>query len=146
MIWLGGLLPPASFFTHQDAYLQILGYTPQLLIASFAAYVVGEFLNSFVLAKMKIATKGRWLWARTIGSTLVGEGADSLVFLSILSLAGMLPVGQLPSAVLLQWLVKSAYEIIATPLTYGIVAFLKRTEHADFYDYNTNFNPFRIEA
>jgi hypothetical protein len=146
MIWLGGLLPSAPFFMHQDAYQQILGFTPQLLIASFAAYIVGEFLNSFVLAKMKIATKGRWLWARTIGSTLVGEGADSSVFLSILAVSGLLPVGQLPLAVVTQWLVKSAYEVVATPLTYAIVAFLKRTEHEDYYDINTNFNPFRMES
>jgi queuosine precursor transporter len=82
-IWLGQILPAASFWDGQAAYERILGYTPRLLGASFLAYLVGEFANSFVLAKMKIATNGRWLWARTIGSTLVGQGLDSLVFMTL---------------------------------------------------------------
>jgi hypothetical protein len=139
-IWIGQLLPPSSFWDGQKAYERILGYTPRLLVASFLAYLVGEFANSFVLAKMKIATKGRWLWTRTIGSTLVGEGLDSLVFM-ILAFAGAIPMGALLLAILTQWLVKSAYEAVATPLTYIVVNFLKRKEGIDVFDYDTKFNP-----
>jgi len=139
-IWIGQVLPPASFWDGQKAYERILGYTPRLLVASFLAYLVGEFANSFVLAKMKIATKGRWLWSRTIGSTLVGEGLDSLVFMT-LAFAGMMPMGVLLLAILTQWLVKSAYEAVVTPLTYIVVNFLKRKEGLDVFDYDTRFNP-----
>ena len=139
-IWIGQLLPPSSFWDGQKAYERILGYTPRLLAASFLAYLVGEFANSFILAKMKIATKGRWLWTRTIGSTLVGEGLDSLMFM-ILAFAGTIPTLALLSAVLTQWLLKSAYEAAATPLTYIAVNFLKRREGIDVFDYDTKFNP-----
>ena len=138
--WIGQVLPPASFWDGQKAYERILGYTPRLLVASFLAYLVGEFANSFVLAKMKIATKGRWLWTRTIGSTLVGEGLDSLVFMT-LAFAGTIPAGALLLAILTQWLVKSAYEAVVTPLTYIVVNFLKRREGLDAFDYDTRFNP-----
>ena len=139
-IWLGQVLPPASFWEGQAAYERILGYTPRLLMASFLAYLVGESANSFVLAKMKIATKGRWLWTRTVGSTLVGEGLDSLVFMT-LAFAGTIPITGLASAIVTQWLAKSAYEAAATPLTYAAVNFLKRREGIDVYDYDTPFNP-----
>ncbi|MGD0918830.1 MAG: queuosine precursor transporter [Thermodesulfobacteriota bacterium] len=139
-IWLGQKLPPASFWEGQAAYERILGYTPRLLMASFLAYLLGEFANSFVLAKMKIATRGRWLWTRTIGSTLVGEGLDSLVFMT-LAFVGTIPITGLASAVVTQWLVKSLYEAAATPLTYAAVNFLKRREGIDVYDYDTRFNP-----
>jgi uncharacterized integral membrane protein (TIGR00697 family) len=142
---LGQVLPPASFWDGQAAYERILGYTPRLLVASFLAYLLGEFSNSFVLAKMKIATKGRWLWSRTIGSTLVGEGLDSLVFIT-LAFLGTIPVAGLASAIVTQWLVKSAYEAAVTPLTYAVVNFLKREEGLDVYDYDTRFNPLRISA
>jgi uncharacterized integral membrane protein (TIGR00697 family) len=139
-IWIGQILPPASFWGGQAAYERILGYTPRLLLASFLAYLLGEFANAFVLAKMKIATKGRWLWSRTIGSTLVGEGLDSLVFVTI-AFMGEIPIQQLASAIITQWLVKSAYEAAVTPLTYVVVNFLKRSEGIDVYDYSTRFNP-----
>ena len=142
-IWVAGLLPSASFWTGQAAYEQILGFTPRLLLASFAAYLVGEFANSFVLAKMKILTQGRWLWTRTISSTLVGEGLDSLVFVTI-AFTGTIPTAALPSVIVTQWLVKCAYEIVATPLTYVVVNFLKRKEGLDIYDYDTRFNPLRV--
>ena len=144
-IWLGQVLQPASFWDGQAAYERILGYTPRLLVASFLAYLVGEFSNSFVLAKMKIVTKGRWLWSRTIGSTLVGEGLDSLVFMT-LAFVGTIPMAGLASAIVTQWLVKSAYEAAVTPLTYGVVNFLKRQEGLDVYDYDTSFNPLRISV
>ncbi len=142
-ILLGQFLPAASFWDGQGAYERILGYTPRLLAASFLAYLVGEFSNSFVLAKMKIATKGRWLWTRTISSTLVGQGLDSLVFIT-LAFVGAIPLSALVSTIITQWLVKSIYEAAATPLTYKVVNFLKRHEGLDVYDYDTQFNPLFI--
>ncbi len=142
-IWLGGLLPAASFWDGQVAYERILGYTPRLLAASFIAYLIGEFSNAFVLAKMKIATRGRWLWTRTVGSTLVGQGLDSLVFIT-LAFVGTIPLDGLVSAIVTQWLAKSLYEAAVTPLTYGVVNFLKRQEGMDVYDYGTRFNPLLI--
>ena len=142
-IWAGGALPAAGFWKGQAAYDQILGATPRILGASFLAYLVGEFTNSYVLAKMKIATEGRFLWARTIGSTLVGQGLDSAVFIAI-AFWGVIPTGALITAIVTQWLFKSAYEAAATPLTYGAVGFLKRREGIDVYDRDTKFNPFAI--
>jgi len=138
-IWLAKILPSASFWQGQAAYEQILGFTPRLLIASFVAYIVGEFANSIVLAKMKITTQGRWLWTRTIGSTLVGEGFDSLVFISI-AFFGTIPPSMMLSTIITQWLLKSIYEAAVTPLTYIIVNFLKREEGFDFFDRDTKFN------
>jgi hypothetical protein len=143
-IWIGEVLPSASFWDGQAAYERILGYTPRLLVASFIAYLVGEFANSFVMAKMKIATNGRWLWTRTIGSTLVGEGLDSLIFITV-AFWGMVPMIQLVPTIVTQWLVKSAYEAAVTPLTYGAVNFLKKEEGLDAYDYGTRFNPLSIK-
>jgi queuosine precursor transporter len=139
-IWLGQILPAAPFWDGQASYERILGYTPRLLGASLTAYLVGEFANSMVLAKMKVATKGRWLWTRTIGSTLIGEGLDSLVFMTM-AFAGTMPLAVLLSAVAAQWLVKCLYEAAATPLTYKIVGSLKRREGIDVYDRDTRFNP-----
>lgn len=141
---LGSLLPPAGFWQGQAAYEAILGNTPRILVASFLAYLVGEFANSFVLAKMKILTKGQWLWSRTIGSTLVGEGLDSLVFIS-LAFAGTIPVDALAGTVIAQWLFKTGYEVVATPLTYVIVGWLKAKEGLDTFDYGTDFNPLTVK-
>lgn len=142
-IWLGQALPAASFWDGQAAYERILGYTPRILAASFLAYLVGEFANAFVLAKMKIATRGRWLWTRTIGSTLVGQGLDSLVFIT-LAFLGTIPGSRLLSAIVTQWLAKSVYEAAVTPLTYAVVNFLKRREGMDVYDHGTDFNPLSL--
>ncbi len=139
-IWFGQLLPAADFWEGQAAYERILGYAPRILFASFLAYLVGEFTNAIVLAKMKIATKGRWLWMRTIASTLVGQGLDSLIFMFV-AFAGTLPPKVLVMAIVTQWLAKSAYEAAATPLTYGVINFLKRKEKLDTYDTDTRFNP-----
>jgi len=139
-IWIGQMLPPASFWDGQASYERILGYAPRLLFASFLAYLVGEFSNAFVLAKLKIATKGRWLWLRTIGSTLIGQGLDSAIFIT-LAFVGTIPLNALFSAVVIQWLAKSLYEAVVTPLTYVVVAFLKRKEGLDVYDHDTKFNP-----
>jgi len=151
-IWIGGLLPPASFWTTgiyhdpasaQQAHQAIPGFTPRLLLASFLAYLVGEFLNAFVLAKLKVRTTGRFLWLRTITSTLVGQGADSAVFIS-LAFWGILTAGDLQRAILSQWLFKVSYEVLATPLTYLVVGYLKRAEQEDFFDRETDFNPLRL--
>jgi queuosine precursor transporter len=139
----GQLLPPASFWKDQDAYARILGYSPRLLLASFTAYLVGEFTNSYVLARMKVLTRGKWLWTRTIGSTVVAQGFDSLVFVAI-AFAFTIPTAVLLLAVLSQWLVKVAYEAAATPLTYVVVRFLKRHDQSDVYDHDTRFNPLLI--
>jgi queuosine precursor transporter len=149
-IWIGGLLPAAPFWsagsfntpqTAQQAYQAILGFAPRLLLASFLAYLIGEFLNSFVLAKLKLRTAGRFLWIRTIGSTIVGEGADSAVFISV-AFFGIIPTGGLVQAILSQWFLKTAYETIATPLTYIVVNALKKAESEDYFDRDTDFNPF----
>lgn len=142
-IWMGQVLPAASFWEGQEAYERILGYTPRLFFASFLAYLAGEFANSFVLAKMKMATGGRWLWLRTIGSTLVGQGLDSLVFIT-LAFVGTIPLAALMLTIVTQWLAKSVYEAAVTPLTYAVVKFLKQKEGLDVYDHETRFNPFSI--
>jgi queuosine precursor transporter len=139
-IWASGILPPAPFWEGQEAYERILGYAPRLLGASFLAYLVGEFCNAYVMARMKIATGGRWLWTRTIGSTLVGQGLDSLVFIT-LAFAGTMPARALAWAILVQWLAKTAYEAAVTPITYLSVGYLKRKEGLDVYDHETRFNP-----
>ncbi len=140
-LWVGKVIPPAPFWEGQAAYERILGYAPRILAASFLAYLVGEFFNAYVMAKMKIATKGRWLWTRTIGSTLVGQGLDSLVFIA-LAFFGTIPPKNLALVVFSQWIVKSAYEAAATPFTYITINFLKRHEGLDVYDHDTRFSPF----
>ncbi len=139
-IFLGQVLPAAPFWDGQAAYERILGYAPRILMASFLAYLVGEFANAYVLARMKVATGGRWLWARTVGSTLVGQGLDSLVFMTA-AFAGSIPSSALAEAVVVQWLAKTAYEAAATPLTYLVVGHLKRREGLDVFDRETRFNP-----
>ena len=139
-IWLGGLLPAAAFWEQQDSYEAILGATPRILLASFLAYLVGEFANAYVLAKMKIAMAGRMLWARTIASTLVGQGLDSVVFV-LIAFTGLIPTEALVLTIVTQWLVKSAYEALATPVTYIVVHYLKRKDASDVYDTDTSFNP-----
>jgi uncharacterized integral membrane protein (TIGR00697 family) len=139
--WIGQILPAASGWELQEAYESILGYTPRLLAASVCGYLVGEFANSYVLARMKLFTRGRWLWSRTIGSTIIGEGLDTAVF------ATLATVGTpffMPTVILSQWLVKVVVEIVATPATYATVRYLKRKEAVDTYDRGTDFNPFRF--
>jgi uncharacterized integral membrane protein (TIGR00697 family) len=142
-LWIGGELPPAPFWKGQEAYETVFGQTPRVLAASFLAYLVGEFANAFVLAKLKIATRGRWLWLRTIGSTVVGQGLDSAAFVT-LAFAGIVPAGALLSIVAAQWLLKVVYEAAATPLTYAAVGWLKAREGVDVYDHHTDFNPVRL--
>lgn len=139
-IMLGQFLSPAPFWDGQAAYEAILGYAPRLLAASFVAYLVGEFANSYILARLKVLTQGRWLWTRTITSTLVGQGLDSLVFMT-LAFVGTIPPAGLVNAIITQWVFKTIYEVIATPITYAATNFLKRVEGLDTFDYETNFNP-----
>jgi uncharacterized integral membrane protein (TIGR00697 family) len=141
--WVGQVLPPASFWGGQEAYKSILGYTPRLLAASFCGYLTGEFANSFVLAKMKILTKGRWLWSRTIGSTVVGEGLDTAIFITLAFLG---TPSFVPMMILYHWLGKVLIEAVATPATYAIVNWLKTKESIDTYDYETKYNPFVISG
>lgn len=138
-----GALPPAPGWDLQDAYMSILGMTPRIVVASLIAYFAGEFSNSYILAKMKIFTRGRWLWTRTIGSTLVGEGVDSLLFV-LIAFWGVFPLELVSAAALSNYVFKVGFEVLATPLTYGVVSFLKRAEGVDVYDYDTNFNPFLV--
>jgi queuosine precursor transporter len=144
-IWLSERLPAPPFWQGQDAFTMILGFTPRLLLASFVAYIIGEFANSTVMAKMKVLTQGRHLWARTIGSTIIGQGLDSLIFISI-AFGGQLDGSALFTALLGQWLFKTLYEAIATPFTYLVVNRLKRVEGVDTYDVAVNFNPFTLET
>ena len=138
---IGQALPPASFWGGQQAYESILGYAWRLLIASFVGYLAGEFANSFVLARMKILTRGRWLWTRTIGSTIVGEGLDTSIFIT---LAYIGTSSFMPIMILYHWLIKTGYEVVATPLTYAVVKYLKKKEAIDTYDRKTRFNPFLV--
>jgi uncharacterized integral membrane protein (TIGR00697 family) len=140
-VWLGQALPPAPFWEGQEAYESILGYTPRLLIASFCGYLAGEFTNSFILAKMKILTRGRWLWSRTISSTIAGQGLDTSIFIT---LAFIGTPSFVPIMILYHWLAKTIIEAMATPLTYTIVNSVKKKEAIDTYDYDTNFNPFLV--
>jgi uncharacterized integral membrane protein (TIGR00697 family) len=141
--WIGQVLPPAGFWKDQAAYESILGQTPRILASSICGYLVGEFANSFVMARMKILTRGRWLWSRTIGSTAVGQGLDSGVFLT-LAFAGT-PVF-VPIVILYHWITKVAIEALCTPGTYAVVNWLKQKESIDTYDYRTNYNPFAISG
>jgi uncharacterized integral membrane protein (TIGR00697 family) len=144
-ISLAGALPGAPFWQAGDqaAYSRILGFTPRLLAASFVAYLAGEFLNSFVMARLKILTSGRRLWTRTIGSTVLGQALDSAIFITG-AFVGILPASLLLRTIVTQWAFKSVYEIVATPLTYAVVAFLKRAEGQDPFDVKTDFNPFTL--
>ncbi len=140
--WVAGRIPALDSGV-QSAYQRILGYTPRLLVASFSAYLLGEFANSFVLAKMKIMTKGRFLWSRTIGSTIVGEGLDATVFI-IIAFGGTVSWPLIIGIILTHWLVKTGYEVVATPFTYMVVNYLKKKEGVDTFDRDTNFNPFLV--
>src|SRR3989344_5735332 len=138
-------LPPAPFWTHQGAYEIAFGNTPRIVAASMLAYFCGEFANSYVLAKMKLATQGRWLWSRTIGSTIAGEAVDSALFYPLaLYGAGIIPDDKLPLVMVAQFLTKVGVEVVFTPVTYRIVNFLKRAEHEDYYDRGTDFSPFAL--
>lgn len=157
VIWLGfasallmsitfivvGALPPAPDWTNQKAYEQILGLTPRIVVASLIAYFSGEFANSFTLAKLKILTRGRWLWTRTIGSTLIGQVIDTGLFI-LIAFTGVVPNALLLTLIVSNYLFKCGVEILFTPFTYWVTGWLKQQEREDYYDVNTNFNPFYV--
>lgn len=157
VIWLGfisalimsaalmivGAMPADAQWGLQDAYDSILGLTPRLVIASLIAFFSGEFSNSFILAKMKILTKGKMLWTRTIGSTIVGEFVDTVVFV-IVAFYGIFPNSLILELIIANYLLKTGMEVVLTPVTYKIVGWLKREESEDYYDYDTNFSPFKF--
>jgi len=140
-------LPPAPFWKNQEAYEIAFGLTWRIAAASMIAYFCGEFVNSFVLAKMKIMTSGRWLWTRTIGSTLFGEGVDSLLFYPMAFYGtGIIPNDKLPQVMLVQFVAKVSVEVVFTPVTYWVVGALKRAEREDYYDRDTRFTPFTLKV
>jgi queuosine precursor transporter len=138
-------IPSDPHYTDQGAYARILGESPRLVLASLTAYLLGEFLNAFVLARLKIATNGRLLWTRTIGSTVIGQGVDSVVFIS-LAFAGTQPWSLLIVIMRDVWIVKVLYEVIATPITYALVTALKRIEGVDTFDRGTKFAPIPLAS
>ncbi|HEX7605800.1 MAG TPA: queuosine precursor transporter [Usitatibacter sp.] len=140
-------LPPAPFWKNQEAYEIAFGNTWRIALASMIAYFAGEFVNSYVLAKMKIMTSGRWLWTRTIGSTIFGEGVDSLIFYPLAFYGtGIIPDEKLPTVMVVQFIAKVSVEVVFTPVTYAVVGFLKRAEHEDYYDRDTRFTPFTLKV
>ena len=145
---LVGILPTDASSPTKGAFETVLGFVPQIVAASLVAFFIGEFLNAFVLAKMKVMTKGRWLWTRTIGSTLLGQGADTLVFTVIAFGIGAnaLPSDVLWNIIATSYLYKVALEVLLTPVTYAVVRGLKRAEGMDHFDHDTDFNPFKLRA
>ena len=146
MAWVIVTLPPAPEWHDQTAYQSVFGSTGRIALASLVSFVVGEFVNSFVLAKMKILTQGRWLWSRTIGSTIFGEAVDSILFFPLAFYgSGEFPDAMLPKIIVAQFTAKVLVEVAFTPLMYKIVAFLKRAENEDYYDTKTDFSPFTLK-
>jgi queuosine precursor transporter len=139
-----GALPSAHDWHNQSAYDAILGLTPRIVLGSVVAYFVGEFANSFTMAKMKIATKGKYLWTRTVSSTLISEFFDTLIFGTI-AFAGFLSTQDLIALLISNYIFKVGVEVIFTPITYAVVNFLKKKENEDYYDRKTNFNPFMFQ-
>jgi uncharacterized integral membrane protein (TIGR00697 family) len=140
-------LPPAPFWENQKAYEIAFGQAPRIAAASMIAYFCGEFVNSYVLAKMKILTAGKWLWTRTIGSTIVGEAVDSALFYPLAFYgSGIIPDEKLPAIMAAQFVLKVLVEVLFTPITYKVVGALKRAEAEDYYDRDTNFSPFTLKT
>jgi uncharacterized integral membrane protein (TIGR00697 family) len=147
MAWAVVNLPPAPFWKNQGAYEIAFGSTWRIALASMVAYFCGEFVNSFVLAKMKILTQGRWLWTRTIGSTIFGEAVDSALFYPLAFYGtGIIPDEKLPLVMLAQFVTKVGVEVLFTPFTYALVGWLKEKENEDYYDRDTDFTPFSLKA
>jgi len=145
MSWVVVTLPPAIGWNDQRAYETVFGQTPRIVFASLTAFFAGEFANSYVLAKMKILTSGKHLWSRTIGSTIVGEGVDSLVFYP-LAFLGVWEQKLVVTVMISNYIIKVLWEAVVTPVTYQVVGFLKRAEQEDYYDFDTDFTPFSIEV
>lgn len=154
VIWLGffanilmaltfiiiGILPAASDWPNQEAYLAILGLTPRIVLASLTAYFLGEYINSVVLSKLKLKTKGKYLWSRTIGSTLVGQMVDTLIFV-LIAFYGVFPNELILTMIISNYIFKVGIEVLFTPITYKVVNLLKKKEHEDHFDKNSSYNP-----
>jgi queuosine precursor transporter len=145
MSWVVLKLPPAQGWSGQEALESVFGGTPRIILASITAYWVGEFSNSYTLAKIKLFTKGKFLFVRTIGSTIVGEGIDSMVFYP-LAFWGVWTADQIVGVMIGNYVLKVLWEVIATPFTYKIIRFLKRVENEDYYDWKTDFTPFSLKT
>jgi queuosine precursor transporter len=145
MSWVVVSLPPAPDWTGQAAYESVFGQVPRIVLASVAAFWAGEFVNAFVLAKMKVWTQGKHLWSRTIGSTIFGQGVDSLIFYP-LAFLGVWETSTVISVMVTNWALKVLWEILLTPVTYAVVGFLKRREGVDVYDNHTDFTPFSAKV
>ncbi len=141
VLYVVQILPPADEWGNQSAYEILLGMVPRIVLASLTAYFAGEFSNSFILSRLKIFTKGRYLWTRTIGSTIIGEGLDTLLFCFI-AFYGVLPYDLLWSVIVSNYIFKCGVEVLFTPVTYAAVGFLKKREKEDHYDYGISYNPF----
>jgi uncharacterized integral membrane protein (TIGR00697 family) len=145
MSWFVRKLPPDPNWQYQSAYDIVFGQTPRIVIASITAFWAGEFTNSFVLAKMKLLTRGRFLWTRTIGSTIAGEAVDSLIFYPV-AFYGFWTNELLLKVMITNYAIKVGWEAVITPVTYKFVNFLKRAENEDYYDWDTDFNPFKVQV
>ena len=146
MAWVIVTLPPAPDWHDQAAYQSVFGASARIALASLVSFAAGEFVNAFVLAKMKVMTRGRWLWSRTIGSTIVGEAVDTMLFFPLAFYgSGEFPDAMMPQIILAQFIAKVLVEVAFTPVTYKVVTFLKRAEHEDYYDTQTDFNPFVLD-
>ena len=145
MSWVVVHLPPDPRWKNQAAFEAVFGNAPRIVLASITAFFAGEFVNSFVLAKIKVKTAGRWLWIRTIGSTMVGEAADSIIFYPIAFL-GIWEMDRLVQVLITNYCLKVGWEVLATPMTYKVVGFLKRVEDEDYYDIGTDFTPFSLKT
>jgi queuosine precursor transporter len=145
MAWAVVQMPPAPGWEGQAAYEQVFGLTPRIVIASIFAFWAGELSNAFVMARMKVWSAGKHLWQRTIGSTIVGQGVDSILFYPIAFL-GVWTTSQVLTVLVTNYLLKVLWEAILTPVTYKVVAFLKRAEGVDVYDKETNFTPFSVRS
>jgi uncharacterized integral membrane protein (TIGR00697 family) len=142
MSWVVVSLPPAAGWTGQEAYESVFGQVPRIVLASIVAFWAGEFVNSFVLARMKIMTAGKYLWTRTIGSTVFGQAVDSLIFYP-LAFYGVWSTNQVLTVMLTNWALKVSWEAVLTPVTYMVVGWLKRHEGVDIFDRHTDFTPFK---
>jgi len=142
MSWVVVSLPPAAGWSGQEAYESVFGQVPRIVLASIVAFWAGEFVNSFVLARMKIMTHGKYLWTRTIGSTVFGQAVDSVIFYP-LAFLGVWSTSQVLTVMLTNWALKVSWEAVLTPVTYMVVGWLKRHEGVDIFDRNTNFTPFK---
>lgn len=142
VLWIVQVLPPAADWPNQQAYESLLGFVPRIVMASLIAYFAGAFSNAFLLSKLKIRTYGKYLWIRTIGSTILGEGIDTVIF-CMLAFYGLFPNEVLVAIIISNYLFKTGVEVVFTPVTYAIVRFLKKKEEVDTYDRGISYNPFK---